>query len=79
MATASFFNVHQDTLQEDTNFVHNEFLGMEQPAAYAKYHDLLSTAYVGKDLWTSVYILRDDGVMVEGDLIDRRVDSEAES
>ena len=81
MAIASFFNVHQDTLQEGTNgqsFVHNGFFGLEQGAAYAKYHELLSAAYVGSDLWTTVYVMRDDGVMVEGDLIDRRVDPETE-
>ena len=79
MAIASFFNVHKDSMQNSSGsevYSHDEYLGLSKDAASVKYHQLLAAAYAAEDPWTMVYITRDDGVMTEGDLIDRRVDPE---
>lgn len=81
MVRAEFFNVHKDYAQDGTNspvFGHSEFLGLGREAAYAKYHELLSNAYTGTDPWVFIYIESDNGVFVDGNLIDRRVEPQQE-
>ena len=79
MAIATFFNVHKDSMQDSSGsavYSHDEYLGLSKDAANVKYHELLAAAYAAADPWTMVCIIRDDGIMTEGDLIDRRVDPE---
>lgn len=67
-----FYNVHKDFMQAGPIYGHEEFLGLTDQQAKAKYHEMLATAYTYNDPWTHVYITRDDGVMIFGEVVDRR-------
>ena len=73
-----FYNVHKDFMQAGPTYGHEEFLGLTEQQAKAKYHEMLSTAYTYADPWTHVYITRDDGVMTFGEVVDRRSPAQEE-
>lgn len=73
-----FYNVHKDFMQAGPIYGHEEFYGMTEEAAKAKYHQMLSTVYTNNDPWTHVYITRDDGVMTFGEVVDRRAQIQEE-
>lgn len=66
------YTVHKDFMQPGPIYGHEEFYGLTEEAAKAKYHQMLSTAYSYNDPWTHVYITREDGVMTFGEVVDRR-------
>ena len=75
MTKEVFYNVHKDFTQDGTNgpiYGHEQYLGMTEAQAKAKYHQLLSSVYQYNDPWTFVFIVRDDGMMIEGEKVDRR-------
>ena len=74
---ADFYNIHKDYLYDNEGtptYAHEEFLGLEKNAAYAQYYGLLAAGYGEDNIWTNVFIVRSDGYMVEGDIIDNRTD-----
>lgn len=72
-----FYNVHKDFMQ-GAIYGHEEFLGLTDQQAKAKYHEMLATVYLYNDPWTHVYITRDDGVMTAGEVVDRRTPAQEE-
>jgi len=75
MTKETFYSVHKDFAQGGADgpiYGHEEYLGLTEAQAKAKYHQLLSTAYQYNDPWTHVFITRDNGLMTEGEKIDRR-------
>lgn len=72
MDKTPFYSVHKDFAQEGPIYGHEEFYGLTEDAAKAKYHELLSAAYAAADPWTNVFIKRDDGVEIFGEVVDRR-------
>ena len=47
-------------------------------AALAKYYTILAAAAVSDIPYHSGYLIRDDGIMIEGRVFDRRIDREEE-
>ena len=78
MEKATFFNVHKDFAQDGPIYGHEEFFGLTENAARAKYHELLAAVYSANDPWTHVYVNRDDGIGVFGEVVDRRSVQEME-
>ena len=81
MTKTPFFNVHKDFAQEGQNgtiYGHEQFLGLAEDSAKAKYHQLLAAAYAASDPWTTVYIESDEGVRILWEKIDRRTVPEPE-
>lgn len=72
MEKSPFYSVHKDFAQEGPVFGHEEFFGLTEDGAKAKYHELLTSVYSGTDPWANVYIKRDDGVETFGEVVDRR-------
>ena len=72
MEKTTFYSVHKDFAQDGPVYGHEEFFGLTETSAKAKFHELLAAVYIGSDPWTHVYINRDDGMMVSGELVDRR-------
>lgn len=73
-----FYNVHKDFAQNGPIYGHEEYLGLTENQALAKYHELLASAYQYNDSWVHVYIMRDDGINTYGEKIDRRIEPEPE-
>jgi hypothetical protein len=73
-----FYNVHKDFMQAGHIYGHEEFYGMTEKEAKAKYHKMLDTAYTYNDPWTHVYITREDGVMTAGEVVDQRSPAQEE-
>lgn len=70
----NLFNVHKDFAQESGEKIiwgHEQFLGLKEEEAKAKYHELLSYAYKASDAYVDVFVMRTDGIHVLGEVIDR--------
>lgn len=48
-------------------------------SAYAKYYTILAAAAVSEIPYHSAHIIRDDGIMIEGKVFDRRTTPEPET
>jgi len=66
------YTVHKDFMQAGPVYGHEEYFGLTEREARAKYHQLLAAAYTASDPWTHVFIAADDGRIVAGELVDRR-------
>lgn len=76
MVKARFYTVHKNFAQETpeggTIYGHEEYYGLDENQAKAKYHELLASVYAYSDPWSNVFIKRDDGVEIFGEVVDRR-------
>ena len=51
----------------------------DEARAYAKYYTILAAAAISEIPYHAGYLIRDDGVMIEGKVFDRRVVTELET
>lgn len=67
-----FFLVIESMVDANGNFgeLHNFYLDENQ--AYAKYYTILSAAAVSSVPYHAAFIIRDDGITIEGRIFDRR-------
>lgn len=81
MQRAEFFNVHKEFAQDTQNgpiYGHEEFLGLNDNDAKAKYHELLAAVYRANDPWSFVFIVGDTGIMSKWETVDRRTEQPIE-
>ena len=76
MEKEKFFTVHKDFAQAGPIYGHEEFFGLSENAAKAKYHEMLASAYNASDPWTHVFLLDDSGAVLMWEIIDRRTTPE---
>lgn len=78
MTKANFYTTIENQVRTDGSMglLYDHFEDLN--AALAKYYTICAAAAVSEIPYHSAAIIRDDGIMIEGRVFDRRVDEEKE-
>lgn len=71
---AAFYTTVENQLRNDGSYglLYDHFTDIN--AAYAKYYTVLAAAAVSEIPYHAGYLIRDDGIMMEGRVFDRRTE-----
>lgn len=76
MAKVTFWTTVENQVREDGSYglLYDHF--EDENAAYAKYYTVLAAAAVSEIPYHAAYIIRDDGITIEGKVFDRRTNEQ---